>query len=314
MRFCAIRVGILPQYGSFFQNVIFMNVGYNRTMWNIAPNQAEAFSLENFHCENCNRDFSAKVITWVDVARTPHVKAMLLRWDFNIIQCPTCGCRQFAETPFFYEDFGEGLLIAVFPRIPDNRGAVEASIREKYGYYPVLEYFYDMAQLWTLLYLQEHYNTNKNLRELSRIGENEDRLRHILRFLKEDPMMIEIREKLTESFFGDATEDELTDLLSRAIFVIEKMLPWPLDHRCLCGGDLAKDFKCCGEMIRLDNHERLLSRHYVVYCPSCGESLAGASCEKCGQVYTWKLGTIPSYKKEKQKDALRSTITAEDGS
>src|SRR5512138_1384608 len=149
-------------------------------MLGIGINQAEAYSQESFHCGNCSHDFSAKIVTWVDVSRTPQVKQAVLQWQFNIIQCPSCGSRQFAETPFFYEDFEEGLLVAVFPRIPDDRGTVEASIREKYGYYPVLEFFYDMTQLWTLLYLQEHYRANRNIRSLSRLGAGEERLRKIL--------------------------------------------------------------------------------------------------------------------------------------
>ncbi|MHB8846288.1 MAG: CpXC domain-containing protein [Nitrospirota bacterium] len=277
-------------------------------MLNISLNQAEAYSQETFHCGSCNSDFQARVITWVDVSRTPQAKQAILRWEFNVVQCPSCGCRNFADTPFFYEDFEEGFLVAVFPRIPEDRGTVEASIREKYGYYPLLEYFYDMAQIWTLLYLQEHYKVNRNLRSLSRIGMGEKRIVTFMRFLKEDPMMIDIREKLTESFFGDASDDDLMDLLSRAIYLLEEMLPWPLDRRCVCGGDLTKEFKCCGKQIVLDDHDKLLSRHYVVYCPDCGESLAGASCEVCGRVYTWKLGTVESHEKGKGKNRSGKTV------
>jgi hypothetical protein len=269
-------------------------------MQNSNINQAEAYSQEAFHCGACNRDFPARVVTWVDVSRTPQVKRQLLRWEFNIVQCPNCGFRNFSDTPFFYEDFEEGFLVAVFPRIPDDRGAVEASIREKYGYYPLLEYFYDMAQIWTLLYLQEHYKANRNLRSLSRLGSGEVRILKFMRFLKEDPMMIDIREKLAESFFGDAPEDDLMDLLARAIYTLEEMFPWPLDRRCICGGDLTKEFKCCGKSAVLDDHDRLLSRHYIIYCPDCGESLAGASCSSCGRVYTWKLGTVDSHEKKKR--------------
>ena len=257
--------------------------------------QAEAYSQETFHCGHCDRDFQAKVITWVDVSRTPPIKTALLRWEFNIIQCTFCGCRHFSGTPFFYEDFEEGLLIAVFPRIPDDRGAVEAAIRTKYGYYPLLEFFYDMTQIWTLLYFQAHYKANKNLRSLSRIGSGEARLRKFLKFLKEDPMMIAVREKLTETFFGDATNDELVEILGQAVYSLEEMLPWPLDRKCACGADLSKEFRCCGKTVSLDEHDRLLSRHYIIYCPSCNEALAGASCEQCGRVYTWKLGTVDAH-------------------
>ncbi len=270
-------------------------------MVNLLTNLAEAYSVETFQCGSCDRDFQAKVITWVDVSRAPQARRALLKWEFNIIQCTHCGCRHFSGTPFFYEDFEEGLLIAVFPRIPDKRGEVEQGIKVKYGYYPMLEFFYDMTQIWMLIYFQEHYKTNKNLRALSRIGAGEERLRRMLHFLKEDPLMIDIREKLTESFFGEATNDELVDILGQAVYTLEEMLPWPLDSRCACGADLAADFKCCGNRVDLAGHDSLLSRHYIIYCPTCNEALSGASCEACGSVYTWKLGVVDSYRTGQDK-------------
>lgn len=268
--------------------------------------QAEAYSRESFHCGNCDKDFEARVITWVDVSKTPQARMALLKWQFNIIQCTYCGCRHFSGTPFFYEDFEEGLLVAVFPRIPDKRGEVEKSIREKYGYYPVLEFFYDMTQIWMLLYFQEHYKANKNLQKLSRIGRGEERLRTMLRFLKENPLMIDIREKLTETFFEDAKHDELMDLLGRAVYLLEDMLPWPMDQSCVCGADLSREFICCGKKINATEHNHLLSEHYVIYCPECKEALSGASCEQCGRVYSWKLGTVPTYQVEGQSPRTRA--------
>lgn len=267
-------------------------------MFNLLTKQAEAYSRETFQCGSCNRDFEAKIITWVDVSRTPQAKHALLKWEFNIIQCPHCGCRHFSGTPFFYEDFEEGFLIAVFPSIPEKRGEGERTMKAKYGYYPILEFFYDMTQIWMLIYFQEHYKVNKNLRSLSRLGQGEERIRKILRFLKEDPLMIDIREKLTETFFGSASQDELVEILGQAVYKLEEMLPWPRDWRCVCGADLTSDFKCCGRKVNLGEHEYLLSRHYVIYCPVCREALSGASCEQCGRVYTWKLGTVPTYKQE----------------
>lgn len=264
-------------------------------MVNLLNNQAEAHSFETFECGNCGRDFEAKITTWVDVSRAPHVKRALLKWEFNIIQCTHCGCRHFSGTPFFFEDFVEGLLIAVFPRIPDKRGKVERAIREKYGYYPVLEFFYDMTQIWMLIYFQEHYKTNKNPRVLSRLGRGEERLRKMLHFLKENPLMIGIREKLTESFFGDETNDELADILGQAVYTLEEMLLWPLDRQCRCGADLTAGFKCCGSRVNLEGHDHLLSRRYAIYCPTCKEALWGSSCGACGRAYTWKLGIVDSY-------------------
>jgi hypothetical protein len=271
-------------------------------------NQAEAFIRETFECGNCGKDFSAAIITWVDVSKTPVARQALMKWQFNVIQCTHCGCRHFSGTPFFYEDFEEGLLIAVFPRVPEKRGEVEKNIRGKYGYYPVLEFFYDMTQIWMLLYFQEHYKQNANLRSLSRLGEGEERIRKMLRFLKEDPLMIDIREKLTESFFDDHEHEKLLELLGQAIYTLEDMLPWPLDRHCRCGADLGQDLRCCDSRINLDEHQHLLSKHYIIYCPICKEALSGASCEQCGQVYTWKLGTVASYKTTKAGITQRSSF------
>ena len=76
-------------------------------------NQAKANSRESFECGNCGQKFDTKVITSVDISKTPKDKQVLLKWRFNIIQCTHCGYRHFSGTPFFFEDFEEGLLIAV---------------------------------------------------------------------------------------------------------------------------------------------------------------------------------------------------------
>jgi hypothetical protein len=280
-------------------------------MLNLIAKHAEAYSLETFHCGNCRRDFEAKVVTWVDVTKIPQAKAALQKWEFNEVQCTHCGCGSFSGTPFFYEDFEEGLLVAVFPGIPEKRGEVEKTIEAKYGYYPVLEFFYDMTQIWMLVYLQNHYKTNTNLLALSRIGRGEKRLRKILRFLKEDAMMIDIREKLTESLFGSATHDELAEVLDQAVYTLEEMLPWPLNAQCLCGADLSREFICCGKPINIREHDRMLSRQYAIYCPACNRSISGASCEKCGRVYTWKLGTIPTYQQQTGSAPLTSPHDAQ---
>jgi hypothetical protein len=264
-------------------------------MFNLLARNAEAYSTETFTCHKCNRDFEARVITWVDVTKTLQAKHAFLKWEFNSIQCTHCGYRHFSGTPFFYEDFEEGLLVAVFPSIPEDRGEVEKAIQSKYGYYPVLEFFYDMTQIWMLIYLQEYYKSNKNFHMLSRIGRGEDRLRKMLRFLKEDALMIDVREKLTEMLLGYAASDDLEDLLSQATCMLEEMLPWPLDAQCLCGRKLASGVSCCGRQINMQEHDYLLSRRYDIYCAVCKESLAGTACAQCGRVYTWKLGTVPTY-------------------
>jgi hypothetical protein len=280
-------------------------------MFNLLSIQTEASRRETFRCGNCRQDFEATIITWVDVSKTPQAKQALLKWAFNSVPCTHCGCRNFSGSPFFYEDFEEGLLVAVFPGIPDKRDKIETAIRAKFGYYPVLEFFYDMTQIWMLIYFQEHYRINSNLRALSRIGRGEERLRRILRFLKEDPLMITIREKLADSILSDGSDD-LVEVLGQAVYTLEEMLPWPMNKRCVCGADLAEGFRCCNRRVNLAEHEQLLSRQYAIYCPVCKESLSGASCEKCGRVYTWKLGRVATYKRD-DSDSPRAADRAEQG-
>jgi hypothetical protein len=274
-----------------------------RPMISLMRSQVEAYSREAFHCGNCSRDFEASVITWVDASKTPQARLAILKWQFNIVQCTHCGCRHFSGSPFFYEDFEEGLLIAVFPRIPEKRGETEKVIQTKYGYYPVLEFFYDMTQIWMLLYFQEHYKSNANLRGLSTIGTGEERLHRMLRFLKEDPLMISIREKITESFLEDAAGEELMEILGQAVYKLEGMLPWPRDRKCQCGADLTQELTCCGNRINLEDHEHLISKQYVIYCPACKLALSGASCEQCGKVYTWRVGIVATHQHEHDEES-----------
>jgi len=161
--------------------------------------------------------------SWIDTSRTPRVKTLLLNWEFNIVICPHCGNRLYSDAPFFYEDFAEGLLVAVFPSIPKNHLSIEADIRQEYGYYPTLEFFYDMTQLWFLIYLQEYYKTNVYPRAESNFGGADERLRMFLQFLKKDPMMLTIRETLVKSLLGVKTNDDLQNVLWYALVKLEGM-------------------------------------------------------------------------------------------
>jgi hypothetical protein len=183
--------------------------------------QADAFNTETFSCGRCMHDFQAAVTTWVDVSRFPYVKTLLHEGEFNKITCPRCGHRQFSGSFFFYEDFAEGLLAAVFPSIPDNHESLEEEIQQKYGFYPVLEIFYDMTQLWFLIYLQEHYRSNRNPAAFTKLGKQEDRLRRFLQFVKHDPLMLTIRDALSETLSGVRTHDDLQGVLWRALAKLE---------------------------------------------------------------------------------------------
>jgi len=189
--------------------------------------QAESYNTETFTCERCKRGFQATIASWVDVSRAPLARLLLRQGEFNVVACPHCGRRQFAGSFFFYEDFAEGLLIAVFPAIPDNRASLEEEIRKMYGHYPVLDFFYDMTQLWLLIYLQEHYGKSRNTDAASKLGRGEQRLRKFLSFLKKDPLMLTLRDTLAATQRGSKTADDLQDVLWRAIAKLEGETHWP---------------------------------------------------------------------------------------
>ena len=192
--------------------------------------QAEAYNTETFSCERCKHSFQATVASWVDASRAPLVRLLLQHWEFNVVACPHCGYRQFAGSFFFYEDFAEGLLVAVFPAIPDNRVSLEEEIRKMYSHYPVLDFFYDMTQLWLLIYLQEHYGKNKNRAAASKLGRGEQRLKRFLSFLKKDPLMLTLRDTLAATSRGNKTADDLQNILWRALAKLEGETHWPWPH------------------------------------------------------------------------------------
>ena len=197
--------------------------------------QAEAYNTETFSCERCKRGFQATVATWVDASRAPIARMLLQQWEFNVVACPHCGHRQFSGSFFFYEDFAEGLLVAVFPAIPTNRLSLEKEIGRMYDYYPLLEFFYDMTQLWLLIFLQEHYRKNRNPATASKIGSGEQRLRRFLSFLKTDPLMLTLRDTLTATSAGNKTASDLQNLMWHAREKIEGETQWPPDASAFAG-------------------------------------------------------------------------------
>ncbi len=63
---------------------------------------------------------------------------------------------------------------------------------------------------------------------MSRLGIGEERLRKMLRFLKEDPLMIGIREKLTEAFFGDERRARRSFALAPLCYLLSNVQRGPL--------------------------------------------------------------------------------------
>jgi hypothetical protein len=183
--------------------------------------QYDAYKTEKFHCKYCGENYQARVATWVDVSKTPQARRQLLYWEFNVVTCPVCGCQTFADSPFFYEDFEEGILIYVLPTVPDNPKETEEKIRAQYGHYPFLDFFYDITQLWVLVYLYFYHLENAYRYAVATIKEKEEMTKKSIRTIKTDGIMLHIREKIIESFYEPAAYHDLLNAVERLICSIE---------------------------------------------------------------------------------------------
>jgi len=198
------------------------------------PFEIERYRHETFHCAYCGETFEAQVTTWVDASRTPRVRERILRFAFNTVRCPRCGFEAVADTPFFYEDFEEGILVLVFPSVPDQPGEIERDVKEHYSYYPFIEFFYDMTQLWVLVYIYLYHMKNGRLTNGAVTGDEKDHMvKKIIRFIKTDGVMLHIREKMRESFSKPAAYDELISAVELSMFSMERGGMHPLEklHR-----------------------------------------------------------------------------------
>ncbi len=170
---------------------------------------------ESYHCGNCGTAFQADVTTWINAAGDADKSEALRQWRFNIIQCPFCGCRHYARTPFFYEDDELGMLVAVFSSFPSNNQDVETTIRRRFERYPLVECFYDATQIWLLANLRGYYRGGA----AGETGNN--RARRVLRFIKEDPQMISVREQVTDYFLGAADRSAVDAAVQRVIRALD---------------------------------------------------------------------------------------------
>ena len=178
-------------------------------------------TIDKFHCTYCGKEFQARITTWIDVSKTPEARLQILQWEFNIVRCPVCGYQAVADSPFFYEDFDVGLLIAVYPSPPINPAAEEVSIRSQYGYYPHIEFFYDLTQLWVLVYWYFYHREYGHPYGMVTSKEKEDIMHKSIRLIKTDVAMLHIGEKLRESFYEPAAYDELLNAVERLICSME---------------------------------------------------------------------------------------------
>lgn len=254
--------------------------------------RAEAYRTEVLVCRQCGLRFKARIVSWVDVSRIGEARKMLLRQEFNVVPCPHCESLQFAEVHFFYEDFEKGLLVAVFPQRPEYSTDVEEQIRKQYNHYPHVEFLYDMTQLWLLIFLEDFFKSGGKLRSPMGNGQGEDLTLRLLHFLRDDPLLDVIKDKLNDIFAGGS--GNLAAVLGQIVYRLEGMHPWPFDRRCICGADIPITLTCCGEEVELCNQPELSEQNCRIECRVCRKDFTSITCAECGRTYTWHLGIVDS--------------------
>jgi hypothetical protein len=71
--------------------------------------------MTTIKCPNCGAPLAASIDQIFDQAQDPTAKTRLLRGQFNLASCPTCGYRGTLATPIVYHDSAKELLLTYVP-------------------------------------------------------------------------------------------------------------------------------------------------------------------------------------------------------
>ncbi len=82
-----------------------------------------------FVCE-CGCTFAAPVYRSANVTLNPTLKTAILEGTFNVVECPDCRRRRYADVPFLYHDMTVDLAVWVYPtKAAPQETALRAKIR-----------------------------------------------------------------------------------------------------------------------------------------------------------------------------------------
>jgi len=80
-----------------------------------------------FTCE-CGHTFAAPVYRSANVTLNPALRTAILDRTFNVVECPDCHRRSYADVPFLYHDMAADLAVWVYPIVAAGR---EVEIRAR---------------------------------------------------------------------------------------------------------------------------------------------------------------------------------------
>lgn len=82
-----------------------------------------------FTCQ-CGSTYAAPVYRTANVTLHPALKTAIHERTFNVVECPHCHLRRYADVPFLYHDMDADLAVWVYPTSDAGReDAIRAKIR-----------------------------------------------------------------------------------------------------------------------------------------------------------------------------------------
>jgi hypothetical protein len=88
-----------------------------------------------------------------------------------------------------------------------------------------------------------------------------------------------------------ATPEEWKEIVD---LMLKPSLPWPLDHKCVCGEKIPTVCFCQEPpvQVNLKKYEPDMAPDLAVTCIKCSRQLVGFQCEKCSRMYEWSRGVV----------------------
>jgi hypothetical protein len=214
-------------------------------------------------CPACDQDFTATIWASVSSSISPELKPKICDGTLNEVTCSECRFTIQIPGPILYHDMEKGLAFYVcLTASAQERVQAEKEARE------LLESQHKALANNARIYVLDSMSALGRLLNMLDSAENPDGT----------PL--------------DFTKPE--DWQGFVDIIVMPPLPWPLDHTCVCGVDIAIACLCeePGMPVNISDYEPDIPPDLQIDCGKCGRSLVAFSCNTCRQSYHWSLGVV----------------------
>ena len=216
-----------------------------------------------FSCPKCGKVFSATIWLSVNSTLSPELKEQVLDGTLNVVNCSHCGLTAASPELLLYHDMEKRLMFYISP-YADEESRLEAADKAE-------ELLADQLAKLTPETSIHVLNSMDDLRDM------------IAR--------LESAETPDGTLMESATPEEWKEVVD---LILKPALPWPLDHKCVCGEEIPIVCFCREPAVPLNlkKYEPDLLPDLAVECGKCSRQLVGFQCEKCSRMYEWSQGVV----------------------